>query len=90
MSNSDPSICHDENNGKFYIPYSDKQAVLRYSQDEDTSTITFHSIFVPPSLRKDGLGEKIVNYAYQYAKENSFATHPETAEDFFAQENEHI
>lgn len=90
MSDSEPEIQHDENNGKFYVPFSDKQAVLRYSQDEETNTISFHSIFVPPSLRKDGLGEEIVRAAYEYARDNSFDTVPETVEDFFEQNTEHI
>ncbi len=81
-------VLHDEDNGKFYIPFPDKQAVLRYSRDEDE--IEFHSIFVPPELREDGLHERIVQSAYKYVDDNNLQANPASQEDFFQLNHEHV
>lgn len=81
-------VLHDEDNGKFYIPYPDKQAVLRYTQEEEE--IEFQSIFIPPSLRENGLEDKIVEKAYEYARENELDSDPATPEDFFEQNSDHV
>ncbi|MFB6356954.1 MAG: N-acetyltransferase [bacterium] len=83
-------VLHDEDNGKFYIPYPDKQAVLRYSLDEDAGTVEFHSIFVPPSLREDDLADKIINKAYEWANEENLTADPETTEEFHKQNQDHV
>ncbi len=90
MTDNDPAVQHDENNGKFYVPFPDKQAVLRYKLDEEEESINFQSIFVPPSLREDGLAQQIVRSAYGYAEENSLQPHPSTPEDFLANAGEHF
>ncbi len=81
-------VQHDKDNGKFFIPFSDKQAVLRYTEEEET--IRFLSIFVPPSLREDGLEERIVKKAYAYAEGIELEPNPATAEKFFAENQEHV
>jgi predicted GNAT family acetyltransferase len=81
-------VKHDEDNGKFFIPFSDKQAVLRYTEEEET--IEFRSIFVPPSLREDGLEEQIVREAYSYAKEIELEPVPGSAEEFFEENQDHV
>ncbi len=83
-------VIHDEDNGKFYIPFPDKQAVLRYTHEPEENEIEFQSIFIPPSLRNDGLEEKIVQSAYEFARENSIDTVPESMEQFFDQNTSHI
>lgn len=81
-------VKHDEDNGKFFIPFSDKQAVLRYTQEEEM--IEFRSIFIPPSLREDGLEERIVHKAYEYASETDLDPEPSTAEEFFEENQDHV
>lgn len=82
-------VQHDEKHGKFFIPFPDKQAVLRYSQDED-SVIEFKSIFVPPGLRDQGLEEKIVKEAYGFADQNNLTTTPGTVDEFLNQHADYI
>lgn len=90
----DKTVEHDEDNGKFFIPFSDKQAVLRYSvedeDEEETTLIEFKSIFIPPSLRSKGLEEKIVSVAYEYAREEKLSTEPETEEDFYDKNQDYV
>jgi predicted GNAT family acetyltransferase len=81
-------VQHDEDNGKFFIPFSDKQAVLRYTEEEQT--IEFRSIFIPPSLREDGLEERIVTKAYEYAHSSELEPQPATAEEFFEENQDHV
>lgn len=81
-------VKHDEDNGKFFIPFPDKQAVLRYTKEEEI--IEFRSIFVPPSLREDGLEERIVNEAYEYAQETELDPQPATVEEFFEENQDHV
>lgn len=81
-------VLHDEDNGKFYIPYPDKQAVLRYTQED--GEIEFRSIFIPPSLRENGLEDKIVRQAFEYADENGLESTPPTPEAFFEQNSDHV
>jgi predicted GNAT family acetyltransferase len=81
-------VKHDEDNGKFFIPFPDKQAVLRYTTEEEI--IEFQSIFVPPSLREDGLEERIVNKAYEYAHGTELEPQPATAEEFFEANQDHV
>lgn len=81
-------VQHDEDNGKFFIPFSDKQAVLRYSQED--GMIEFRSIFIPPSLRDDGLEERIVKQAYEYAQDQGLEATPSTSEDFFNENQDHV
>ncbi|MGM0380858.1 MAG: hypothetical protein ACQEP7_02630 [bacterium] len=87
---SNHEVIHDEDNGKFYIPFPDKQAVLRYTHEPEEDEIEFQSIFVPPSLREDGLEEKIVKSAYEFAHENSLQPNPESVEQFFSQNTSNI
>jgi len=89
---AEKNVEHDEDNGKFFIPFSDKQAVLRYSVDdeEETNSIEFQSIFIPPSLRNNGLEEKIVGAAYDFATEQDLETHPETEDDFYDKNQDYI
>lgn len=81
-------VLHDEDNGKFYIPFPDKQAVLRYTREDDE--IEFQSIFVPPDLREDGLEEQIVQRAYRFVDENNLQAHPGSQEAFFKMNHEHV
>lgn len=90
VQDSNHEVIHDEDNGKFYIPFPDKQAVLRYNHEPDEGEIEFQSIFVPPSLREDGLEEKIVESAYDFARENSLNPTPESIEQFFSQNTGNI
>ena len=89
---AEKTVEHDEDNGKFFIPFSDKQAVLRYSVDdeEETTLIEFKSIFIPPSLRNKGLEEKIVTAAYEYAREVEISTDPESEEDFYDKNQDYV
>jgi len=89
---AEKTVEHDVDNGKFFIPFSDKQAVLRYSVDdeEETTLVEFKSIFIPPSLRNKGLEEKIVTAAYEYARGEDLTTEPETEEDFYDKNQDYI
>lgn len=79
---------HDKDNGKFFIPFPDKQAVLRYTEEE--GDIEFKSIFIPPSLRDNGLEERIVSTAYEYARQEELNASPASAEEFFQNNQDHV
>lgn len=81
-------VQHDEDNGKFFIPFSDKQAVLRYTQED--GTIDLHSIFIPPSLRDNGLADRIVESAYDYAGEQDLDPSPQTPDEFFKENQDFV
>lgn len=82
-------VQHDEKHGKFFIPFPDKQAVLRYSQETEED-IQFKSIFVPPGLRDKGLEQMIVKEAYSFAETNGLVTTPENVDEFLSQHADYI
>jgi predicted GNAT family acetyltransferase len=90
MSENEHEVLHDDNNGKFYIPFPGKQAVLRYTIKPEEETIEFHSIFVPPSLRDNGLAVDIIKQAYKFAEEEEFDPTPPSIDDFISENSEHI
>lgn len=64
-------IEHDIDNNRFVAETEHGQATLEYSR-ADQDTLEYTSTFVPEEDRGDGLGEKLVLYALDWAEENDF------------------
>ncbi|MFP4687423.1 MAG: GNAT family N-acetyltransferase [bacterium] len=90
MPENEPEVLHDDDNGKFYIPFPGKQAVLRYAVKPEEKTIEFQSIFVPPSLREDGLARMIIEQAYAFAESEDLQPTPPSIEKFLEKNSEHM
>lgn len=63
-------IQHDKTNHKFYNITDGKESVMEY-KELPNSTLEYYSTFVPPELRGKQIGEKIVLFALDYARENN-------------------
>lgn len=71
----DITVNHDEKKHIFYNVTDGKESVLRYKQIEPT-VLEYYSTFVPPELRGQQLGEKIVTYALDYARDHDLKIIP--------------
>lgn len=69
-----PEVKHDEKNSQFYIEIDDDIAHLDYSLKGNL--IDLYHTYTPPQLRGRGLAEKIVDFAFNYAKENNLKVIP--------------
>jgi len=67
----DLDIEHDIDNNRFVAETEHGQATLEYLR-ADQDTLDYTSTFVPVEDRGDGLGEKLVLYALDWAEENDF------------------
>lgn len=68
-------IKHDPSLHKFYFVKDNKEGFLEYSQP-DKHTLNYHHTYVPPELRGQQLGEKIVKFALDYAEKNNYKIIP--------------
>lgn len=69
-------VKHDKNGQQFTAEVEGKTGVLRYSIADDGKTLDYESTFVPQELRGKHIGEEIVKYALNYAKENNYKVIP--------------
>lgn len=69
-------IQHDKAAKKFVLMKDGKPSVLEYTTTSDDKVLDFHHTFVPPDLRGQHIGETIVKFALDYAKENGFQIIP--------------
>lgn len=67
----DLDIEHDMDNNRFVADTEHGQASLEYSR-VDQDTLDYKSTFVPEEERGEGLGEKLVLHALDWAEENDF------------------
>lgn len=74
-SRQQPEIEHQADQGRFILIIDGENAFLRYSKTDDR-TLDFFSTFVPPNLRQQGIGERIVRFALEYAKKNDYKVNP--------------
>ncbi|HUX80325.1 MAG TPA: GNAT family N-acetyltransferase [Alphaproteobacteria bacterium] len=69
-------IEHDEKNKQFVAIVEGKAATLKYSISPDGKTLDYYSTFVPPELRGRHIGQDIVKFALDFAKENGYQVIP--------------
>lgn len=70
----DLDIKHQKNKFSFHI--DNQEAFLDYSKIEEQQVWDFYHTFVPPELRHKQIGEKIVVFALNFAKEKRFLVIP--------------
>lgn len=71
---TDQAVKHDEKGKRFVMEVEGREALLSYSQEGDT--LDFYRTFVPEELRGQGLAEKVVKAAFEYAREKGFKVQP--------------
>ncbi|OJW52737.1 MAG: hypothetical protein BGO67_09595 [Alphaproteobacteria bacterium 41-28] len=67
---------HDEKNKQFVAVLEGKEATLKYSILPDGKTLDYYSTFVPPKSRGQHIGQDIVKFALDFAKENDYKIIP--------------
>ncbi len=60
-------IRHDQDRGRFVAAVDGHEATLAYRRVDDT-TLDYTSTFVPPELRGQGVGERLVLHALDWAR----------------------
>lgn len=70
------NVQHDKNTKKFIAIIEGKIGTLDYEVLPDGKTLDFYSTFVPQELRGRHIGDDIVKYALDYAKENHYQVIP--------------
>lgn len=68
-------IKHDAKNRKFCTIISGKECSLKYEKISD-HILDFKQIFVPKNLRGQGIGGRLVEFGFQYAKKNMMKVKP--------------
>ncbi len=68
-------IRHDATRRRFVADLGDEEAYLAYSP-AGGGRLDFTSTFVPPSHRRQGIGERIVRHALDYARRNGYEVIP--------------
>ncbi len=70
----DIEVKHDKENERFVAEVEGDKAYLSYNIINDK--INFSSTFTPPEVRGKGIAKIIVEYAFNYAKENNLKVIP--------------
>ncbi len=70
----DIEVKNDKENERFVAEVEGHKAYLSYNIINDK--INFSSTFTPPELRGKGIAKIIVEYAFNYAKENNLKVIP--------------
>ena len=71
---NEAEVKHDKQQERFYIDIKGDNAHLDYSLQDDK--IDLYHTFTPPQLRGRGLAGKVVEFAFNYAKENNLKVIP--------------
>lgn len=71
----DVDIRHDPKRQAFVASLNGSEANLQYRQTDET-TLDYRSTFVPEEHREQGIGERIVMEALDYARENGYQVIP--------------
>lgn len=66
------SITHNKEAKQFTAMVDNDMALLEYSVLPDGKTLDFKRTFVPPQLRGRHIGQDLVKFALDYAKQNNF------------------
>jgi len=67
-------IKHDREKQKFYTIVDGHEALLDYSLEGNT--MNFYHTYTPPELRGKGLAKIVVQFAFNYARENNLKVIP--------------
>jgi len=70
----DVEVKHDKENERFVTEVDGHKAYLSYNIFDDKIDLT--STFTPPELRGKGVAKIVVEYAFNYAKENNLKVIP--------------
>lgn len=68
-------VVHSEMDEIFYIDRNGMRSELKYKKVSEKE-LDYYSTYVPPSLRGQGLAEKLAQQALDYALENGFHVTP--------------
>ena len=68
-------VLHDETNHRFYIPLEGGQEVDLFYRRVGNA-LDFYHTSVPPTVRKRGLAEQVVEAGFRYAEANHFKVIP--------------
>lgn len=69
-------IKHNQEAHQFLVDIDGKVAKLDYSVAEEGKSLDFQSTFVPPELRGQKIGDKIVLFALNYARDHQLKVIP--------------
>lgn len=72
---TDIHIQHNEQEKIFFVKIEDKIARLNY-KFADEKTLDYYSTYVPPEFRGKNIGDKLVKFALDYAREHHYAVIP--------------
>ena len=67
-------IINDKQGSRFVIDIEGNEAYVLYTEDKDT--LDLYSTYTPTQLRGQGLAEKVVLAAFEYAKEKNLKVIP--------------
>lgn len=70
----DLEIINDTEEEVFKAIIDGYEATLEYNQRNDK--ISFYRVFTPVELRGKGIAAKLVEFAFEYAKENNLKVYP--------------
>jgi len=72
----DLQIQHQPTQKEFVAEINGKKAVLQYEILSNGKELDYYHTFVPPEFRGQKIGEKIVKFALDYAKQNHYQVIP--------------
>ncbi|MEO8232982.1 MAG: GNAT family N-acetyltransferase [Ignavibacteriota bacterium] len=67
-------ITNDKQGSRFVMNVDGNEVYLLYAEDKET--IDLYSTFTPQQFRRQGLAEKVVRFAFEYAKEKNLKVIP--------------
>lgn len=70
------NIQHNKEKKQFIAVIEGRTCTLAYEVSSDEKILDYYSTFVPPELRGRHIGDDIVKYALEYAKENNYQIIP--------------
>jgi predicted GNAT family acetyltransferase len=70
------SVTHNIESNQFVATVDGKVSTLEYSISQDKQTLDYYSTYVPTELRGRQIGQDMVLFALNYAKEHRFKVKP--------------
>lgn len=67
-------VINDKRSSRFLMKVEGMEVYVLYAEDKET--IELYSTYTPPQLRGQGLAEKVVRFALEYAKEKNLKVIP--------------